>query len=188
MCARFLSLSAARSPGVCHDNTITTNAGIKRKHSRWPYDTMTHTGDAMATTTTQQGLTFSNELISRDEGLHCDFACLLYSKLERTQLTREVCTWMDACLLGCLPPRCFSPSSSSSSACITCLCAYVYVLHPNQPTLTYRQTNAQNATTTEQRVLAIVTEAVAVEESFVCEALPCSLIGMNKDLMSQYIR
>ena len=26
------------------------------------------------------GLTFSNELISRDEGLHCDFACLLYEK------------------------------------------------------------------------------------------------------------
>jgi ribonucleoside-diphosphate reductase subunit M2 len=29
------------------------------------------------------GLTFSNELISRDEGLHCDFACLLFSHLER---------------------------------------------------------------------------------------------------------
>lgn len=28
------------------------------------------------------GLTFSNELISRDEGLHCDFACLLYSLLK----------------------------------------------------------------------------------------------------------
>ncbi len=28
------------------------------------------------------GLTFSNELISRDEGLHCDFACLLYSQLD----------------------------------------------------------------------------------------------------------
>ena len=28
------------------------------------------------------GLSFSNELISRDEGLHCDFACLLYSKLQ----------------------------------------------------------------------------------------------------------
>lgn len=28
------------------------------------------------------GLTFSNELISRDEGLHCDFACLMYSKLK----------------------------------------------------------------------------------------------------------
>ena len=34
------------------------------------------------------GLTFSNELISRDEGLHCDFACLLYSMLERP-LSRE---------------------------------------------------------------------------------------------------
>jgi len=28
------------------------------------------------------GLTFSNELISRDEGLHTDFACLLYKMLE----------------------------------------------------------------------------------------------------------
>eukprot|EP00913_Durusdinium_trenchii_P006539 g6142.t1 len=28
------------------------------------------------------GLTFSNELISRDEGLHADFACLLYSMLQ----------------------------------------------------------------------------------------------------------
>lgn len=34
------------------------------------------------------GLTFSNELISRDEGLHCDFACLLYSHLQ-TQLSKE---------------------------------------------------------------------------------------------------
>ena len=34
------------------------------------------------------GLTFSNELISRDEGLHCEFACLLYSMLEN-QLPRE---------------------------------------------------------------------------------------------------
>jgi ribonucleotide reductase beta subunit family protein with ferritin-like domain len=35
------------------------------------------------------GLTFSNELISRDEGMHCDFACLLYSMLEET-LPHEV--------------------------------------------------------------------------------------------------
>ena len=28
------------------------------------------------------GLAFSNELISRDEGLHCDFACMMYSKLQ----------------------------------------------------------------------------------------------------------
>jgi len=34
------------------------------------------------------GLTFSNELISRDEGLHCDFACLLYSML-KTKLSEE---------------------------------------------------------------------------------------------------
>lgn len=29
------------------------------------------------------GLTFSNEMISRDEGLHCDFACQLFRTLER---------------------------------------------------------------------------------------------------------
>ena len=34
------------------------------------------------------GLTFSNELISRDEGLHCSFACQLYSKLRR-QLSEQ---------------------------------------------------------------------------------------------------
>ena len=34
------------------------------------------------------GLTFSNELISRDEGLHCDFACLLYGHLNN-KLSRE---------------------------------------------------------------------------------------------------
>lgn len=32
------------------------------------------------------GLCFSNELISRDEGLHCKFACLLYSHLEESKL------------------------------------------------------------------------------------------------------
>ena len=35
------------------------------------------------------GLTFSNELISRDEGLHCDFACLVYKMLEYTKLSRK---------------------------------------------------------------------------------------------------
>lgn len=35
------------------------------------------------------GLTFSNELISRDEGLHCDFACALYKMLEYTRLDFE---------------------------------------------------------------------------------------------------
>lgn len=36
------------------------------------------------------GLTFSNELISRDEGLHCEFACLLYSMLENKLSEEEV--------------------------------------------------------------------------------------------------
>jgi len=39
------------------------------------------------------GLTFSNELISRDEGLHTDFACLLYGKLRRkldTSVVHEI--------------------------------------------------------------------------------------------------
>jgi ribonucleotide reductase beta subunit family protein with ferritin-like domain len=35
------------------------------------------------------GLTFSNELISRDEGLHCSFACQLYSKLQYTKLSEQ---------------------------------------------------------------------------------------------------
>ena len=35
------------------------------------------------------GLTFSNELISRDEGLHTDFACHLYSQM-RNKLKPEV--------------------------------------------------------------------------------------------------
>ena len=71
------------------------------------------------------GLTFSNELISRDEGLHCDFACLLYSYLENK-----------------LP---------------------------------------------EARVQAIIRDAVTIEQEFVTEALPVSLIGMNARTMSQYI-
>ena len=36
------------------------------------------------------GLTFSNELISRDEGLHCEFACLLYSMLQDKLTEKEV--------------------------------------------------------------------------------------------------
>jgi len=71
------------------------------------------------------GLTFSNELISRDEGLHCDFACLLYSQLEN-QLPQE-------------------------------------------------------------KVTAIITNAVTIEKEFVSDALPVRLIGMNADMMCQYI-
>jgi ribonucleoside-diphosphate reductase subunit M2 len=71
------------------------------------------------------GLTFSNELISRDEGLHRDFACLLYSYLN------------------------------------------------NKPDVAV--------------VKQIVMEAVEIEKEFLCDALPVSLVGMNKELMSDYI-
>ena len=71
------------------------------------------------------GLTFSNELISRDEGLHTMFAIALYHTLE-TKLT-------------------------------------------------------------EGEIREILTEAVDIEKEFICDALPCSLIGMNSKLMSQYI-
>jgi ribonucleoside-diphosphate reductase beta chain len=71
------------------------------------------------------GLTFSNELISRDEGLHCDFACLLYSQLENK-----------------LP---------------------------------------------EEKVKAIIANAVEIEKEFVSDALPVRLIGMNAEMMCQYI-
>jgi ribonucleoside-diphosphate reductase subunit M2 len=72
------------------------------------------------------GLTFSNELISRDEALHCEFAVLLYSKL-------------------------------------------VKKLDKN-------------------RIHEIIKEAVEIETEFICGALPCRLIGMNSDLMTQYIQ
>ncbi|RYY63722.1 MAG: ribonucleoside-diphosphate reductase, partial [Chitinophagaceae bacterium] len=71
------------------------------------------------------GLTFSNELISRDEGLHCEFACLLYSMLQNK-----------------LP---------------------------------------------EDQVHGIIRDAVEIEKEFITDALPVSLIGMNANLMQQYI-
>lgn len=71
------------------------------------------------------GLAFSNQLISRDEGLHCDFACLLYGMLQNK--------------------------------------------------LSYEE------------VKAIICEAVDYEKEFVTDALPVSLIGMNAELMQQYI-
>lgn len=39
----------------------------------------------------------------------------------------------------------------------------------------------------KQKVHEIIKEAVEIEKEFICEALPCRLIGMNSKLMSQYI-
>lgn len=71
------------------------------------------------------GLTFSNELIARDEGMHTDFAVLLFKKLQKK-------------------PK-------------------------------------------KKKIQDIVKHAVEIEKEFICEALPCKLIGMNSKLMSQYI-
>lgn len=72
------------------------------------------------------GLTFSNELISRDEALHTEFAVAVFRKLESK------------------PPQ--------------------------------------------EEIVSIIKEAVEIEANFICEALPCRLIGMNSDSMTQYIK
>ena len=72
------------------------------------------------------GLAFSNELISRDEGLHCKFATLIYNKYIQNKLS-------------------------------------------------------------EERIKEIICSAVDIEKVFITESLPVSLIGMNKELMKQYI-
>ena len=72
------------------------------------------------------GLSFSNELISRDEGLHTDFAVHLYNNHIENKLSKE-------------------------------------------------------------RLLEIIDSALTIEKEFITEALPVSLIGMNSNLMKQYL-
>nr|CAD1827451.1 unnamed protein product [Ananas comosus var. bracteatus] len=64
------------------------------------------------------GLTFSNELISRDEGLHCDFACLLYSLLREPQRLIDNC--MTACQLASTKLTPHSTNSSPLTRCSIC--------------------------------------------------------------------
>ncbi len=72
------------------------------------------------------GLSFSNELISRDEGMHCDFACMLYNDHIVNKLSKET-------------------------------------------------------------IRTVIEDAVNIEKDFVSDALPVKLIGMNDELMCQYI-
>jgi ribonucleoside-diphosphate reductase beta chain len=72
------------------------------------------------------GLSFSNELISRDEGMHTDFAVMLHNN----HLVNKV---------------------------------------------------------PEQRIKEIITSALEIEKEFITESLPVRLIGMNSDLMKQYL-
>jgi ribonucleotide reductase beta subunit family protein with ferritin-like domain len=40
----------------------------------------------------------------------------------------------------------------------------------------------------QETIYEIVCEAVAIEEEFIIESIPCNMLGMNNDLMSQYIK
>ena len=72
------------------------------------------------------GLSFSNELISRDEGMHCDFAVMLHNNFLSNRVS-------------------------------------------------------------EGRIKEIITGALEIEKEFITESLPVKLIGMNSDLMNQYL-
>ena len=74
-----------------------------------------------------KALAKSNEMIARDEGLHTDFAVLLYTRYIENKLSQD-------------------------------------------------------------EMEEIFREAVEIEEEFICESLPCRLIGMNSDLMREYIK
>ena len=115
------------------------------------------------------GLTFSNELISRDEGLHTDFACLLYRKLTRPLAQAEVSRCARSGLRN-RPWETFLIAKGRRTSC--CGCIY--------PVFWTRCTAAL-------QVEEIVRDAVDLEREFCCDALSVSLVGMNADLMAKYI-
>jgi ribonucleoside-diphosphate reductase beta chain len=78
-----------------------------------------------------KGLTFSNELISRDEGLHVEFGIHMYHKMIEDKLIQKL---------------------------------------------------------DQEIVHEYFIEAIEIEKEFICESLSCEMIGMNKDLMIQYIK
>ena len=85
------------------------------------------------------GLCFANELISRDEGMHTDFAVLIYKEfLKNTYYTDETSEKM-------------------------------------------------NLTLTQEKAYDIIENALEIETNFITEAIPCKLIGMNSEMMKQYI-
>lgn len=116
------------------------------------------------------GLSFSNELISRDEGLHCDFACLLYGMLDNkltVERVHEIIKTVSAPAQHARRPRFRARTRSQPIPA-----------HPLSPPA-YNRTPLPPPSPPQ---------AVACEEEFVTDALPVSLIGMNADAMVQYIR
>lgn len=127
------------------------------------------------------GLSFSNELISRDEGLHTDFACMLYKQMLRNSVNDTSNKHNIQAITG------LDHSNDKNK------------LH-NVDTLSHNtddpsRSNDENKETenkeTENKelnwVYDIVIDAVSCEKDFICESLPCKLIGMNSYMMSKYI-
>ncbi|MDG1689796.1 MAG: ribonucleotide-diphosphate reductase subunit beta, partial [Flavobacteriales bacterium] len=123
------------------------------------------------------GLTFSNELISRDEGLHCDCACMLYNnhlvnKLPKEQVQKIIADAVEIekeFVTESLPVRLIGMNSDLMSQYIEFVADRLLTELGND------------------KIKNIITEAVDIEKEFICEALPCKLIGMNSKLMMQYI-
>jgi ribonucleoside-diphosphate reductase beta chain len=125
------------------------------------------------------GLFFSNELISRDEGLHRDFACLLYSMLfdESTSvesLHKEITKHFDVRKFH------FNPSASG-----------IEDMYENIDIASLESIkNAIKISTkaSQDDIHTLISSAVEIENNFVEESLPVNLIGMNADLMKDYVR
>lgn len=128
------------------------------------------------------GLTFSNELIARDESLHADFACLLYGMLPAPDatLTRDE--------LDALARRVEPPPRERARAGARLDAPFVEAFP--DPEERARVEGAVRASTraTDARAHEIVREAVEVESAFVARALPVRLIGMNDAHMVEYAR
>ena len=144
------------------------------------------------------GLTFSNELISRDEGLHTDFACLLYRCGVWVGCGRLVAAdrWVGGCEWGAAgavrnrkvsPPQGPTPNHTPDPLPSTLPCSPTQpLLLPPPPPRSPLPRHIHNRLS-EERVAEIVTQAVEIEKEFICDALPVDLIGMNSRLMGQYI-
>jgi ribonucleoside-diphosphate reductase subunit M2 len=119
------------------------------------------------------GLAFSNELISRDEGLHCDFACLLYRGLDAAAYAQQ------------LPAD--AAAAAAERAAVSSAASAATGLVPGVAAIASEYAQSDERQLTQAVAARIVREAVEVEKAFILEALPCALIGMNAAQMSQYI-
>lgn len=139
------------------------------------------------------GLTFSNELISRDEGLHTDFACLLHSKLwpRGDPISPEQAAVLISRREGIAEPpplaKCDIETDTDENIEISVRRAYEDAFSGEDLSKLVREFQASVACS-EKRVHEIIGGATEVECRFCEKLLPVSLIGMNATMMKQYIR